>query len=91
MSVKEGCGETTEWGESPKAPLEPHTCSETHRGTGTTPPQPTSCSGSLKPLISQLCPSKLSWLSAQFISSHSLGAKYLSYYCNYFPIRIVQG
>lgn len=54
-------------------------------------PQPHSCSRSLKPLISQLCPSKLSWLSAQFISSSHSGAKCLYYYCNYFPISIAQG
>jgi len=91
MSVKEGHRETTERGESPKPPQEPHTCAGTHRGTGITPPHPTSCSGSLEPLISQLCPSKLSWLSAQFVSSRSSGAKYLYYYCNYFPISIAQG
>lgn len=49
------------------------------------------CSSSLELLISQLCPSKLSWLSAQFISSTHSGAKYLYYYCNYFPTSITQG
>lgn len=54
-------------------------------------PSPHSCSVGLEPLISQLCPSKLSWLSARFVSSSHSGAKYLYYYCNYFPISIARG
>lgn len=55
------------------------------------PGPPYSCSIGLEPLISQLCPSKLSWLSARFVSSSHSGAKYLYYYCNYFPISIARG
>lgn len=54
-------------------------------------PQPHSNSSSLEPLISQLCPSKPSWLRAQCILSSHSGAKYLYYYCNYFPISMAQG
>lgn len=53
-------------------------------------PSPTAALRS-RAIDSQLCPSKLSWLSAQFVSSSHSGAKYLYYYCNYFPISTAQG